>query len=348
MDNKLDLLVVCENFGVSFSGGSTATARLIKEMRADFHSITIICKNTDWYFKEQLAFTFYSKPSEIIELVHEFSSQRTVLYGDFYKFHDAIQCKIPYYFTYHDNWPEMTDFTANADEVKDRISKYEDIFQSANKVFSVSHYKVPFIAEHTDKVMVVRNGLSQNISKTKFEKYTGGKFHILMIGNIDYRKYGVAIELFKLLNAMNLPLQIDIFGHKNEEHIFDELTKFEFVNYKGFKKEIDHNGYHLLLQTSVIENMSLTIVDAIANFTPILSFDVGGIKEIITASNGRIVKPYDIQKMSEIIQNLVADFPNFTFDPLLLKPFNWKQSAKQMTEIIYADVAIQNPTKTGA
>ena len=100
---------------------------------------------------------------------------------------------------------------------------------------------------------------------------------------------------------------------------------------------MDHNGYHLLLQTSVNENMSLSAVDAIANYTPVVSFDVGGIRELISVDNGRIIKPFDTQKMASAIQELISDFPAFTFDLNKLKPFNWTYSAQKMVNIIYAD-----------
>ena len=144
----------------------------------------------------------------------------------------------PFYFTYHDNWPEIGKFQNDEVLSKDMLARYKKIFQSAEMIFSVSDYKIPFISDFTDNVMLVRNGFTQPVSKNIINQHEDGRLKILMIGNITTRKYEKAIPLFEELTKLNLDLQIDIYGNVVDEFVFEKLMQFEFVQFKEFKKVI--------------------------------------------------------------------------------------------------------------
>jgi len=331
MNSKtLNLIVVSENFGISYSGGSSATAYFLEEMVSEFDSITVLCQNHDDFLNSQINIIEYTDIEDVPRILNNYSPKNTVLYGDFHICHVIADLDFPFYFTYHDNWPEIGNFEKDEEMSKDIMSKYRKIFQSAEMVFSVSKYKIPFISEFTDNVILVRNGLTQPRSKQTLQPYEAGVFRILMIGNITSRKYDKAIELFSELAKLKLDLQIDIYGNVVDEVLFKQLTRFDFVHFKKFKKEINHSGYHLLLQTSLVENLSLSVVDAINNNTPVVSFGVGGIHEIINENNGRIIKSFDIVSMAFLIKDMHKGFPRFQFDEEHLSTFDWAKGAKLM------------------
>ncbi len=331
MNSKtLNLIVVSENFGISYSGGSSATAYFLEEMVSEFDSITVLCQNHDDFLNSQINIIEYTDIEDVPRILNNYSPKNTVLYGDFHICHVIADLDFPFYFTYHDNWPEIGNFEKDVEMSKDIMSKYRKIFQSAEMVFSVSKYKIPFISEFTDNVILVRNGLTQPRSKQTLQPYEAGVFRILMIGNITSRKYDKAIELFNELAKLKLDLQIDIYGNVVDEVLFKQLTRFEFVHFKKFKKEINHSGYHLLLQTSLVENLSLSVVDAINNNTPVLSFDVGGISEVVGGNNGWLIKRFDTIEMIDVLLAIKNKEIFFQIEKSRIKEFDWNKSTSKM------------------
>ena len=85
-----------------------------------------------------------------------------------------------------------------------------------------------------------------------------------------------------------------------------------------------------------MENLSLSVVDAIANRTPVVAFDVGGLSEVIQDGvNGHLIPPYDSEAMAEAIINAVNQSVNYRFDTRQLEEFDWSMSARKMVETMY-------------
>ena len=334
------LLIVAENFGLNFSGGSRATAMVTEYFEEIFNQIKVICLKEGKHNLKNIQIISYSNFEDLGALIQMHSDENTIALGDFYIAHPLAESEIPYFFVYHDNWPEMKEFSALSEIENNKIiDTYGKIFSNATQVFSVTEYKLNFIHQYTKKASLLRNGLSQKVSKKKQKPFKEGNLRILMAGNIDQRKYAKAVELFKIIEEINSEgIRVDIFGNVNDLRIEKKLKAFNFVHCKGFIDELRYNEYDLYLNTSLIENLSLAVVDAIANKTPVISFEVGGIREIINETNGRIISPFDTKKMAEVLVELVSDFPRFKFDAAALSDFDWEKSAhkmmKQMSKLV--------------
>ena len=155
-----------------------------------------------------------------------------------------------------------------------------------------------------------------------------------MLGNIDKRKFHYAIKFFKLLNSkMTQGLEIHIYGHPLNTSMTKVLNDYSFVSSMGFKNEIRFKEYDLLLSCSFIENLPISILEALQHRLPVLSFDIGGISELLEHErDGILVPPFDLAKMKEELINIISGKYEFTFPREKLKTFDWETSAKLMLE----------------
>ena len=330
------LLIVVENFGLNFSGGSSATAISAEYFEKAFEEVVVICANEGRHNLTEVKIVFYTSASEMIDLILAYTNEQTIGFGDFHVAHPLVNSRLPYFFVYHDNWPEMKSFSSEETGKSDSlIRSYGEIFAHAKEVFSVTEYKIPFIQKYSSKVSLVRNGLSQEITKKSQKKLKKGELNILMAGNIDHRKYSKAVELFHELKDDDCSgIKVDIFGLVNDKAVKEELIEFEFVEFKGFVDSVSYAKYDLYLNTSLIENLSLAVVDALANKTPVVSFDVGGINEVVNDENGVVIEAFDVRAMAKKIidiKNAKVDFQVGSFD---LQEFDWERGAERMLAIM--------------
>ncbi len=332
-----ELIILSDNFGTSFSGGCTATANFVRFWKDSFKEVHVVCKNTDDFLKDNIVFWYYEDEKSLDEILSKLAMKSTIGYGDYHTAVAFIKHNIPFYFTYHDNYPELGEVLTSNSKVEMMMNNYSQIFSFAKYVFSVSNSKLDYIKSNTENCLVVRNGISQLY--TKKEKLNIGadeELSILMAGNVSGRKFQFAIELFNIiLKSGRINLKVDIFGSNHDDKIFEQLSKFDFVNLFPFRSNISYKDYHIYLCTSTMENLSLSVVDAIKNCTPVIAFDVGGLGEVINNKNGILVQPYDVENMYREIQKIRKTMSRFYFDGQELDNYDWKKSANIMLNIMH-------------
>ena len=338
--SKIDLVVVSENFGVSYSGGSLATCRLLEHMAPHFNTVTVYCERDDQSLVDHVRIINYQSESEVLEYLNSVSAP-TVIYGDFYKCHFVLNTALPFYFSYHDNWPEMLELKDDREQGQSIIEYYQDIFTQAKMIFTVSEYKMPFIRKSTDRVELIRNGITQ-WSEIKNKASDTEPYRILMAGNISHRKCHHLPEILKQLSTQDLAITIDLYGNIEDQVLYEEINSYELIHHKSYAKSLNYADYDLLLHTSMMENLSLSVVDAIANETPVVAFDVGGLSEVVQDGiNGHLVLPYDSTAMTQAIVSAYSHRDQYKFDRDLTTKFNWATSAKKMVDTIYRTNSIQ-------
>ena len=326
------LIVLAENFGLNFSGGSSATIYLLEHLHSFFKSVKVVCKKEGIHPFQEISFIKYNRVSEVKGILAEMDTSEAIGYADFHIASELIGEGLPFYLTYHDNWPDMLNFEEDKIWAQNRIETYGKIFQAAECVFSVSEDRMKFIHQYTDNTILVRNGLTlKPPASFPAKKKKGEPLKVVMAGNVDKRKYSKAVRLFELLNELDhCPLHIEIFGHELDPALSTELNKFPFVSLMGFRDELTFENHHLLLNTSVVENLSLSVVDAVAHRMPVLAFDVGGLREVVDGFNGKLAKAFNVEEMRDFLVACMEDKIEFSFNEEKLIPFNWKASALKM------------------
>ncbi|MGK0390939.1 MAG: glycosyltransferase involved in cell wall biosynthesis [Maribacter sp.] len=322
-------------FGLEFSGGCIATCRIFEEIQIHFNEIIVITHELGKHHIQNLKYKRCTSIDRAIPIIQSLDDGNTLFYGDFYDAIAFVRAKVPFCFTYHDNWPEQSQLSL-ADEEKSHyfIPIYQQIFQAATKIFSVSNYKSEFIRKYTDRIVLLRNGLNHPIRKNIYVpfKKENGALRILMTGNIDARKYSKAILLFEELRQLDIKLEIDIYGWQHDKGLSNSLDAFDFVHLKGYKELIFFENYDTYLSTSFIENLSISVVEALKNKMPVICFDVGGLGEVVNDDNGKLIPAFEIDKMAVAIKNIYQENVYFQFVQDDLSDFDWKVSGRRFLE----------------
>lgn len=314
-------------FGLEFSGGCIATCRIFEEIQAHFNEIVIITHELGQHNIQNLRHEACTSIEVAIPIIQSLDDGNSLFYGDFYDAIALVKAGVPFYFTYHDNWPEQSRLSP-ADEEKSHyfIPIYQEIFQAATKVFSVSNYKSEFIRNYTERIVLLRNGLNHPIRKKQYMpfKKERGALRILMTGNIDARKYSKAILLFKKLAKLSIRITIDIYGWQHDKELSNTLNTFDFVHLKGYSELILFEKYDMYLSTSFIENLSISVVEALKNKMPVVCFNVGGLGEVVNDDNGKLIPAFEIDEMAMAVENIYQGNTHFQFMDDDLSDFDWK------------------------
>lgn len=131
---------------------------------------------------------------------------------------------------------------------------------------------------------------------------TGGKYN-------PQKGWAYTQDLIKdYQNASDL-LFVCIGGSKQED---DNEGPVRHVNYVGDPETLAryYSAADIFLFTSVVENFPLVVLEAMATGLPILSFDVGGVKEAVSHGiHGYIAKYKDGKDLAHGLQTLLRNSP---------------------------------------
>ena len=132
---------------------------------------------------------------------------------------------------------------------------------------------------------------------------------IIFAGRLSQEKgIDVLCELIELLPS---DINLIILGSGPKENLIKNLKKPN-VNYLGYLPKNETisliRGSDILIQPSLIEGISSTILEAMACKTSVITTNVGGNKEIIENNqNGILIEPNNPQKLLEEILNLFSN-----------------------------------------
>ena len=218
------------------------------------------------------------------------------------------------------------------------ISKnYENnALEWANAITVVSkdaqeHYeKLGFETHHIPNAIDI-DALSKSENKM-FEK------QIIYVGRLSKEK-GI-LELLTTLKELSDDTNLVIVGNGPEEETVKQASKQENIHYLGYlppEKTIPLvRGSDILIQPSLIEGLSSSILEAMACKTAIIATNVGGNKEILENQNTGIL----IQDHSEILENIEKLFSNSQLKELVtqnayteVQKYDWKNVGKQYLEL---------------
>ncbi len=199
--------------------------------------------------------------------------------------------KIPYVITIHGS-----DIMLIHKRKMDKILS-KKIFENAKTVICVSK-KISNII-HNDisenvNTIIIRNGIKKQFQLTKNNK------ELLFVGKlIDIKDPLLLIDIFKGFHEKNKEYKLQIVGdgplRGKMENEIQKYSLQDFIIMNGFiNRDKIHSFFErasFLLITSKSEGFPTIIPEAFSSGLPVISFDIGGIKEvIINKQNGYIVK----------------------------------------------------------
>lgn len=143
-----------------------------------------------------------------------------------------------------------------------------------------------------------------------FETYVNRKYpkQIIFVGRLS-REKGID-SLIAIAQKLPDETHLIILGTGPEEHkivaLAENYKNIHFLGYQNKKETISLiRGSDILIQPSLQEGISSTLLEAMACKTAIIASNVGGNKEIIeNGENGIIIEPQDIDSFVKQIKNL--------------------------------------------
>jgi glycosyltransferase involved in cell wall biosynthesis len=326
------LVILTTHFGTNYSGGSTATHEIFFNLQNKFEKIIVICREIGNHQFFNIRPLVYRNSWHAFRLLKSINNDGTLFYGDFYNSIWYVWTKKNFCFTYHDNWPEMIR-VSKKDILRSLfyLPVYQTIFRNASKVIVVSEYKKEYVSSFSSRVYLVRNGFNKRqIIDGRNQSPTN---RILMVGNIERRKYKLACLLFRKFDV-NFHADIHIYGNILDKNLAEHLDSFRFVRLMKYQEFVPYENYQLFLHTSMIENLPLAICESLYFSVPVVAFDVGGISEVVNETNGILIQPFDLKKMHSSVHQIIGRNSTFSFKKNDLSDFDWKVATKKYAEII--------------
>lgn len=320
----MNLVVLTRQFG-QYTGATIATSELLNRLKKNFKSVRVITLRKDNSKTSGIDFVIVKTPFEAFKKLKDISNKEDWIgYSDDHLGYLLEKAGIQFIHTYHGNWPDARKLSLEM-FIKSLvlIPMYKKTVCKATLSVSVSKYmEKNFLTKISPNTTTIYNGVKEsNIKMTNINnKYQN---RIMMVGNVDKRKYIVALKLFEIMEKDMVNPIIDIYGKIIDKQLAQKLNMFKFVNLKGKVDNVPYEKYRCLLCTSTSENLPISIVEALRQRVAVITFDVGGCAEIINNDSGIIISKYDITGMKAAINDIFQK--EFTFESFskIEKKFEW-------------------------
>ncbi len=204
--------------------------------------------------------------------------------------------------------------------------------------------------EWADAITVVSKDTQEHYSKIGFKTYhipnaididslpkTKKKMfekQIIYVGRLSKEK-GV-LELLSIINELSTDVNLIIVGNGPEEDKVKLASKQENIHYLGYLPPEQTipliRGSDILIQPSLIEGISTSILEAMACNTAIIATNVGGNKELLTNRKTAIL----VENHNEILESVHELFSDATFQESIVQnalsevqKYDWQNVGKQ-------------------
>lgn len=326
------IVIVTKKFGDNFTGATITTQRLIDKWLQYGYNIKVYTMHCGEIRSENIQkkvnVTVFRSDKKVIEYLKK-ESPSSIYYSDDHLGYLIHKAGRKYYHTYHGNWPDAKrinfDFFLKSFYF---IPLYKRTIHYATNVINVSEYMCRFTTKYNPKFVIIRNGVDGD------DRITGiadAHNKIVMVGNVDHRKYSMAIPVLAKLSAQNTDICIDIYGNCIDKKISKELSKISNVRLMGMKNKIPYKDYSVMVNTSKIENLSISVCEALKSGIAVVSFDVGGLPEVIRKGEGAIIPKWHIHEMVQ--QILFLNDKNISNTISSLKEFDWDIAARKYVNL---------------
>lgn len=174
------------------------------------------------------------------------------------------------------------------------------------------------------KIFIIPNGvntqkfspLSKNIARKNIK--IRDKFSILFIAQVAFNNYRKGTHILEMVlekfkNRDDIQFLIAGEGSMNWEKKFSKnVVSFDYNNDDKWKKNL-YNSADFLIFPSMNENFPNVLLESMSCGLPALSFNFGGVNEIIDKETGIIIKDNDVKKFLEAISFLIRNKKKITY-----------------------------------
>lgn len=197
---------------------------------------------------------------------------------------------------------------------------YLRLFPKAHRFHAVSKAIAKEAEQYgaaANKVDVVYSFVSDELLQKPVQlKIKQAELSIISVGRFFWKKgYEYALDALALLKEKGIPFTYTLIAEGktpasiiyqlHQRGISDRVKVINGLSHNEVLKEIEQHD--VLLLPSVEEGIANVVLEAMATGTPVISSDVGGMKEIIdNGINGYLIPPRDVNSMAETLVQFAA------------------------------------------
>lgn len=197
---------------------------------------------------------------------------------------------------------------------------YQRLFPKVHRFHAVSKAIAKEAEQYgasADKIDIIYSFVSDEILQKQVQPKTKqGKLHIISVGRFFWKKgYEYALDALALLKERGIPFTYTLIAEgKTPASIIYQLHQTGLKDRVNIVNGLSHNDvlkeieqHDVLLLPSVEEGIANVVLEAMATGTPVISSDVGGMKEIIdNGMTGYLVQPRDMNSLAEALVQFAA------------------------------------------
>ncbi|PTK05789.1 hypothetical protein BU001_13880 [Mammaliicoccus sciuri] len=166
--------------------------------------------------------------------------------------------------------------------------------------------------KHSEKVRCIPHGIEITTKMNMFRKPKIGDDIVVVSRLVSLKQINHTIEAISLIVKENPELRIKIYGSGDQENNIKNLIKIKglekniiLMGYTSNIKEVYENALFSIV-TSKTEGFSLSILESMANGTPVLTYDFnyGPSEIIVNNEDGIIIEKNNVKILSENILEL--------------------------------------------
>ena len=194
-------------------------------------------------------------------------------------------------------------------------NRVKNILNDANKILILGEYWRDFVESlinDKNKIEILYNAVmcpNKNLYNIKSNK-------ILFLGAIGKRK-GIfdLIDTMKVIKMKKINTKLLLYGPDVTEGINDIIKNNnldDYIEYKGWlgneqKEKVFTNDIAINVLPSYNEGLPMTILETMSYGIPNISTNIAAIPEVLNENNGFLVNPGDIERLSNIIINVLSN-----------------------------------------
>lgn len=211
----------------------------------------------------------------------------------------------------------LKDFLIRFSEIMTRLT-----YSKADKILSVNHFNLKWELMYgatKDKIIVIHNGIDhlRFIPRPKPEALVGIPTVVALARIFDLKDILTMIRSCKVVKEVLPNIQYRIYG---EDYAVPEYTLKckALINELGLEENFLLMGPHpkpetvfcdgdISILTSISEGFPYTILESFSCGIPVVSTDVGGVAEALTADCGILCKPKNHQEIGQAVLKILQN-----------------------------------------
>jgi hypothetical protein len=261
----MKILWITKVYSPRYTGGTKVSYHYIEELKKN-DEVTI--HSLIEYFDTKKAASLYTFYKTLLLLKR--TKYDAVFFDDHFGFLSIFFEKTKTVLFYHGNWPRLL-FLNFIYFLKGMylFPLYLMGMRFSGLTIFVNDYYENKFKNVCNESTTLLNPVKVAIQSLNKDSSESGHIHVVLVGNIDDRKYSRFIDFMEWVkfNKINNRLQFDIYGKFIDDHIVKKIN-YPNVRLLGFQDTISYSRYNFHISFSKVENMPLSLFEALVSNVP--------------------------------------------------------------------------------